>query len=155
MADDQQKKLQELSEEYQKIQEGRQAPPQSNAIHFLPNFIYLTLLPRRPSDIEQTILARQKLESQHTESQSVSREFSNLAPGNQIYKLIGPILLKQDKSDAQNSVNGRLEFISKEIKRVEGQIQELQEKAENLKTDLVRLQSGLQQQQQQQGVKAG
>ena len=32
-----------------------------------------------------------------------------------IYKLIGPILLKQDRVDAESTVNGRLEFITKEM----------------------------------------
>lgn len=32
-----------------------------------------------------------------------------------IYKQIGPVLLKQDKSEAVMAVNGRLEFIEKEM----------------------------------------
>jgi prefoldin beta subunit len=32
-----------------------------------------------------------------------------------IYKLVGPVLLKQDKSEAVLAVDGRLEFIEKEM----------------------------------------
>lgn len=32
-----------------------------------------------------------------------------------IYKLVGPVLLKQDKTEAVLAVDGRLEFIDKEM----------------------------------------
>lgn len=32
-----------------------------------------------------------------------------------IYKQIGPVLLKQDKTEAVMAVNGRLDFIDKEM----------------------------------------
>ena len=35
--------------------------------------------------------------------------------GNIIYKLVGPVLLKQEKSDAEAIVKGRLDFIGKEM----------------------------------------
>lgn len=35
--------------------------------------------------------------------------------GESIYKLVGPILLKQEKVEAESTVNGRLEFINKEM----------------------------------------
>ncbi len=35
--------------------------------------------------------------------------------GENIYKLVGPVLLKQDKVEAESTVNGRLEFIAKEM----------------------------------------
>ena len=102
------------------------------------------------ADIQSTILARQKLESQHSENKAVQQEFATLASDSQIYKLIGPVLLKQDKNDAVMSVDGRLEFIEKEIRRIEGQISDLQEKGEKAKLEVLKVQSGLQQQQQQQ-----
>lgn len=42
-------------------------------------------------------------------------EFKKLKEGEEIYKLIGPALLKQDKVEAEGTVNGRLEFIGKEM----------------------------------------
>lgn len=41
-------------------------------------------------------------------------EFASLDDDANIYKLIGPVLLKQDRSEAIRTVDGRLEFIEKE-----------------------------------------
>lgn len=42
-------------------------------------------------------------------------EFAQLDDEAKIYKLVGPVLLKQDKTEATMAVNGRLEFIEKEM----------------------------------------
>lgn len=42
------------------------------------------------------------------------QEFSKLAEDANIYKLVGPVLLKQEKSEAVLAVNGRLQYIEKE-----------------------------------------
>lgn len=42
-------------------------------------------------------------------------EFAQLDDESNIYKLIGPVLLKQDKTEAVMAVSGRLEFIEKEM----------------------------------------
>ena len=39
----------------------------------------------------------------------------DLADGNVIYKLIGPILVKQELLEAKQTVEKRLEYISKEL----------------------------------------
>lgn len=59
--------------------------------------------------------ARQKLESQQQENEGVQKEFDSLDDESNIYKLVGPVLLKQDKSEAVMAVKGRLEFIDKEM----------------------------------------
>ena len=46
-----------------------------------------------------------------------SQEFAGLAEDANIYKLVGPILLKQDRGEAVLAVDGRLEFIDKEMYR--------------------------------------
>jgi prefoldin beta subunit len=38
-----------------------------------------------------------------------------LSSENTIYKLVGPVLLKQDKTEAESTVKGRLEFIAVEM----------------------------------------
>ena len=43
------------------------------------------------------------------------QEFAELASDANIYKLIGPVLSKQDRSEAILAVDGRLEFIEKEM----------------------------------------
>ena len=48
-------------------------------------------------------------------SNFLPQEFSKLKDDETIYKLIGPVLLKQEKAEAESTVNGRLEFIGKEM----------------------------------------
>ncbi|KAF2641310.1 Prefoldin beta-like protein [Massarina eburnea CBS 473.64] len=115
-----QKKLQALSDGYQKLQ----------------------------GELSTAVEARQKLESQQQENSTVKKEFDLLDDEANIYKQIGPVLLKQDKTEAVMAVNGRLEYIEKEIKRIEGQIKDTQEKSETLKMEIIQMQSAAQQQQE-------
>ncbi|KAL2003294.1 hypothetical protein VTN02DRAFT_4415 [Thermoascus thermophilus] len=115
---DPQKHLQTLSDDYQKLQ----------------------------TELESNIAARQKLESQQQENKSVQKEFASLDDDANIYKLVGPVLLKQDRTEAVMAVDGRLEFIEKEIKRIDAQIKDLQEKSDRKRAEIVQFQSQLQQQ---------
>ena len=45
----------------------------------------------------------------------VDQEFATLAEDANIYKLVGPVLLKQETSEAKSTVEGRLDFIDKEM----------------------------------------
>ncbi|KAJ4287112.1 Prefoldin subunit 6 [Collariella sp. IMI 366227] len=113
---DLQAKLQALSEDYTKLQQ----------------------------ELQDTVQSRQKLEAQRQENLGVQEEFAKLKEGETIYKLIGPILLKQDQTDAESTVNGRLEFINKEITRLEGHIKESQGKMEKKKNEIIQLQTSAQ-----------
>lgn len=124
MADDQ-SKLQTLSSQLQKIQD----------------------------DLQNHLTALQTLQSQQSESGAVAREFSNLPPAavdeddgnsNTIYKLVGPVLLKQDRTEAVGAVEARLEYINKEVGRTEGRIKELQENGEKVRGEIVGLQVKMQ-----------
>jgi prefoldin beta subunit len=84
-------------------------------------------------ELGTAVEARQRLESQQQENSTVkkvcrrgsiwvnacwlaeSQEFDILDDDANIYKQIGPVLLKQDKIEAVMSVNGRLEFIEKQM----------------------------------------
>jgi prefoldin beta subunit len=43
------------------------------------------------------------------------QEFASLEDDANIYKLVGPVLLKQEKAEAVMAVDGRLEFIENEM----------------------------------------
>ncbi|KAL2839073.1 Prefoldin [Aspergillus pseudoustus] len=116
---DPQKQMQALSDEYQALQ----------------------------TELDGLVDARQKLESQQQENKNVQTEFNSLDDDANIYKQIGPVLLKQDKAEALMAVSGRLEFIEKEIQRIEGQIKENQDKSDKKRTEIVQFQSQIQQQQ--------
>lgn len=47
---------------------------------------------------------------------------------NDVFKLVGPVLVKQDRMEAQSNVDKRLSFISNELSRVEAALQTVQEK---------------------------
>lgn len=61
------------------------------------------------------VSTRQKLESQQQENIGVQKEFNSLAEDANVYKLVGPVLLKQEKTEAVLAVKGRLDFIDGEM----------------------------------------
>ncbi|KAI5859854.1 Prefoldin beta-like protein [Durotheca rogersii] len=95
-------------------------------------------------ELQTVVQSRQKLEAQKQENTNVQKEFQNLKDGENIYKLVGPVLLKQDKVEAESTVNGRLEFISKELERTESHIKDVQEKIEKKKGEIIQAQASLQ-----------
>ncbi|XP_017070617.1 probable prefoldin subunit 6 [Drosophila eugracilis] len=59
---------------------------------------------------------RALLESQLNENKCVLDELNLLGPDNKVYKLFGPVLVKQDLEDSRQNVGKRIEYISKELK---------------------------------------
>ena len=46
---------------------------------------------------------------------NVQQEFSSLADDANVYRLVGPVLLKQDSSEAKGTVDSRLGYIEQEM----------------------------------------
>ncbi|KAH9947345.1 prefoldin subunit 6 [Amylocystis lapponica] len=88
------------------------------------------------ADVSSAVEARQRLDAQLSENELVRKEFVNLTSANTVYKLIGPVLVQQDQSEARANIEKRLEFIRGEITRVETQLKELEEKSEKKKTEV-------------------
>lgn len=97
-------KLQQASVEYQKLQ----------------------------ADLSKAVEARQRLDAQLSENELVKKvplvrtngenhsdttfqEFDQLTPENAVFKLIGPVLVKQDQAEAKSNVETRLGFIRSEM----------------------------------------
>ncbi|PWZ00873.1 Prefoldin beta-like protein [Testicularia cyperi] len=97
------------------------------------------------ASFDKAVEARQALDSQLRENQQVQKEFASLSPNNQIYKLIGPVLVKQDQPEAKSNVDKRIDFIQREIERVESQLKDLSEKSEKKKIEIMTLQTKSQQ----------
>lgn len=74
----------------------------------------------------------------------MKKEFDGLTEDSGIYKLVGPVLLKQERTEAVSAVDGRLEYIGKEITRTEERIKELQSAADNKRVEVMQLQQKLQ-----------
>uniref|UniRef100_A0A0W0FGK2 Prefoldin subunit 6 n=1 Tax=Moniliophthora roreri TaxID=221103 RepID=A0A0W0FGK2_MONRR len=104
------------------------------------------------ADLSSAVEARQRLDAQLSENEMVKKEFASLKPENEVYKQIGPVLVKQDQAEAKNNVDTRLEFIRGEIKfskRIEAQLKDIEGRSEKKKQELVEIQTALQQQQTQ------
>ncbi|KAK5779401.1 tubulin-binding prefolding complex subunit YKE2 PWA37_004277 [Arxiozyma heterogenica] len=89
------------------------------------------------SELEDFILARQKLETQLQENKIVQEEFNSLKDDSKIYKLTGNVLLPVETSEANMNVQKRLEFINQEIERCENNIKTKQEELEKARSQLV------------------
>ncbi|ERS98834.1 tubulin-binding prefolding complex subunit YKE2 [Sporothrix schenckii 1099-18] len=115
-ASDAQGKLQELTDQYTKLQQEQQT----------------------------LIVAQQRLNAQKTENEGVKKQFEDLKDGETIYKLVGPVLLKQEKFEADSTVKGRLDFIDKEIGRLEDEIKESNTKMDEIKDKIMATQTSAQ-----------
>lgn len=81
------------------------------------------------SNLAKLVGRKQQLETQLKENETVQKEFQLLSNDANIFKLIGPTLLKQDKNEARSHVKTRLEFIRNEIQKLDEELKvlELQE----------------------------
>lgn len=57
-----------------------------------------------------------------------------------VFKLVGPVLIKQDHAEAASNVNKRIEFIKKELERLDGQIKSMDAKATEKQKEIFKLQ---------------
>lgn len=84
------------------------------------------------AELSKVVEARQRLDAQLSENELVKKvgndvfhglrilkvhlkEFERLTSENNVYKLIGPVLVKQDQDEAKSNVNTRLDFIKSEM----------------------------------------
>ncbi|KAG7250451.1 hypothetical protein CRUP_029026 [Coryphaenoides rupestris] len=91
-------------------------------------------------DVSKSMSARQKLEAQVTENNIVKEELDLLDSGNTVYKLIGPVLVKQDFDEAKATVAKRLEYINGEIQRYETLLEKMEKMSEQQREILASLQ---------------
>ncbi|CAL8306331.1 unnamed protein product [Arctogadus glacialis] len=91
-------------------------------------------------DVSKSMSVRQKLEAQLTENNIVKEELDLMESSNTVYKLIGPVLVKQDLEEAKATVAKRLEYINGEIQRYEALLKEMEKKSEQHREVLSSLQ---------------
>ena len=60
-----------------------------------------------------------------------------------VYKLVGPVLFKQEMDDVKENVVKRLEFINGEIEKVDAQVKAKQEEQEKLGEAIMKKQSDM------------
>ncbi len=78
-----------------------------------PNGIF-TCFHSLETELQANVEARKTFTQQATENEMVLEELKSLEAGANVYKLIGPMLAKQDVVEATSNVTKRLEFINAE-----------------------------------------
>jgi prefoldin beta subunit len=63
--------------------------------------------------------AKQSLVEKKSENEMVLQEFNLMSGDASVYKLVGPVLAKQDSNEAKTNVEKRIEYITKEIERMD------------------------------------
>ena len=105
-------------------------------------------------DLQKVISARQQLDAQYNENKTVKDELDLVKDPANVYKLTGPVLVKQDLDDAKMTVQKRIDYIQEELKRHEKTIGDMQGKQDKHRDTLAKLQQQYQvmAQKQQQAV---
>ena len=78
--------------------------------------------------------------AQKSENESVKKEFEILEPSGVIWKLVGPVMVKQDRDEARVNVDKRIEFITGDIAKAEEAIKILENEFEVKREELMKLQ---------------
>mmetsp|Transcript_29486 Transcript_29486/g.84066 ORF Transcript_29486/g.84066 Transcript_29486/m.84066 type:complete len:129 (-) Transcript_29486:36-422(-) len=82
--------------------------------------------------LQKSYESRMGLIAQQQETELVKEEFDNIEDDAVIYKLVGPLMVKQNVTDAMSNVEKRLDYISGELDRsnkiIEDQEKDMQEK---------------------------
>lgn len=95
-------------------------------------------------DISKNHQVRKKYTIQLGENELVLKELDLLNEDANVYKLIGPVLVKQDLAEANANVKKRIEYISAELKRLDSTVQDLEEKQNSKKEAIFKLQQRIQ-----------
>ncbi|MFS7988264.1 putative prefoldin beta [Helianthus anomalus] len=95
-------------------------------------------------DISKNHQVRKKYTIQLGENELVLKELDLLNDDANVYKLIGPVLVKQDLAEANANVRKRIEYISAELKRLDSTLQDLEEKQNSKKEAIFKLQQRIQ-----------
>ena len=88
-------------------------------------------------------VALSNYENKKTENNMVKKELTLLDDEDIVYKLIGPILVQQETSDAKIQVDSRIEMINKEIHKLEKNYQANIKKIEDNRKKVADLQAKL------------
>eukprot|EP00899_Mesostigma_viride_P010096 jgi/Mesvir1/19088/Mv12840-RA.1 len=91
----------------------------------------------------------QQLTSQLNENEMVLKELEILDDDANLFKLVGPVLVKQDLVEAKANVTNRVKRIEEETGRINGLIKITDEKMEKKRQEIMKLQTKMQQQQPQ------
>ena len=81
---------------------------------------------------------------QQTENEMVQQELDLLDNNSNVYKMVGPVLIKNTLEDARDTVKKRIEFITSERQRLEDKAQELESRGNEISIKVQEMQAKLQ-----------
>jgi len=79
-------------------------------------------------------------QTQILENEMVLKELELLEEDASVFKLIGPVLVKQELVEVKNNVTKRVEFIKSDISRLEGNVKKFEKQTETVKGNIAALQ---------------
>ena len=85
-------------------------------------------------------IARQQAQQQLSENEMVLKELELLEDEAKVYKLVGPVLMKQDLVEARGNVEKRLDYIRAESERLEKAAEVMQKKQTEKQEGIIALQ---------------
>ncbi|EDS45727.1 prefoldin subunit 6 [Culex quinquefasciatus] len=91
-------------------------------------------------EFNKLVQQQQLLDGQYNENKNVLEELQLLKPTNTVYKLYGPVLVKQELEESKQNVTKRIEYINKELKKCTDNIQQLEQKQDKYRANLQKLQ---------------
>eukprot|EP00943_MAST-04B_sp_MAST-4B-sp1_P008956 g8956.t1 len=83
---------------------------------------------------------QQTLTSQLNENSMVKQEMDILNSDSKVYKLVGPVLVLQEFNSAKDNVEKRLEYIQKDMKRVDEAIAKKSKDAGDIQQKVIKMQ---------------
>ncbi|KAF6202065.1 hypothetical protein GE061_004462 [Apolygus lucorum] len=98
-------------------------------------------------EYHNAISQRQVLDGQLHENMGVKTELDLLKADGEVFKMIGPVLVKQELTEAKQNVNKRIDYITNELKRMDDMISNLDAEQDKHKEKLATLQMQFQQEQ--------
>ena len=95
-------------------------------------------------EYRKVVVNKQKMQEQKSENEMVMQEFGMLGDDANVYKLVGPILAKQGLGECKENVEKRLEFINKEVVRLDALETAFQAKITEKTAEIKKMQSDFQ-----------
>lgn len=87
----------------------------------------------------------QLLGGQEAENEMVLQELDLISDDSSVYKMVGPVLIKQDTEDSRQTVRKRLEFIRGEKEKLQSKVTAKEKRGQELSAKVQQMQAQLQQ----------
>ncbi|KAG8460365.1 hypothetical protein KFE25_011856 [Diacronema lutheri] len=100
----------------------------------------ITVFRQIQKELERAINLKHQALSQVGENEMVVAELQFLEEDAKVFKLIGPVLVQQDVVEVKANVSTRIEFIKKDMAKIDAQIKDYEKKAEEQRQKVMRMQ---------------